>query len=37
MKPRIFEGGERKVSPGIGTSKEKSSLLMPPKATLAVR
>src|SRR5690242_2516579 len=34
---RILLGGARKVSPGMGTSKEKSSLLMPPKATLAVR
>src|SRR5216684_2239526 len=36
-KPRIFAGGARNVSPGMGTSKEKSSWLMPPKLTLAVR
>src|SRR5205814_8817469 len=36
-KARIFAGGERNVSPGIGTSKVKSFPPMPPKLTLAVR
>src|SRR5213076_1762873 len=35
-KARILAGGERNVSPGIGTSKEKSLPAMPPKLTLAV-
>src|SRR5581483_11928557 len=37
MNARIFAGGERKVSPGIGTSKENSSFVSPPNATFAVR
>src|SRR5436853_6297730 len=34
---RTLLGGARKVSPGMGTAKEKSDPATPPKAALAVR